>query len=173
MDIYYKKTELGKEKEEARLLLKRAFNDKNYNLDDCEIFIQAHGKPCVKGIGFDFNISHTQGFVMCAVGTNVGVDCQKFRHVKQNVIKRVCNDEEILTLEKSTDKEKEFIKLWAFKEAFTKMIGSGFKYGFKKASVYNALYLYENIKIFQKSIDDIELCAIEATGSIVNIIELN
>lgn len=172
MNIYYSFVQNDDEKKVSRELLKKAFQDRGYELDLLTIDVQKHGKPYVKNVPFEFNISHTKGFACVVVGDNVGIDCEIIREVKQSVISRVCSDEEIELVGKSLDKAKEFIRLWTFKEAFTKMLGSGFRYPFKNTTIYNAMYLHPNIKIYQKIFGDVMLCAIERSGEKVNIIEI-
>lgn len=166
MEIYYSKTQTKEE------LLKIAFENRNVDINKVEFFIKEHGKPSAKNIDFDFNISHTKGFIAVCTGTNVGIDCEKIRPVKNSVMEKVCTEQELQDVYIKGNSEEEFMRLWTFKEAFTKMIGSGYRYGFKNATIYNAMYLHSEIKIFQKKFDDVMLCAIERVGEEILITEI-
>ncbi|MFI3325154.1 MAG: 4'-phosphopantetheinyl transferase superfamily protein [Clostridia bacterium] len=173
MQIYYNLfDETEDEKIKGQLLLNKVLNIKGYNVENIKIQRTTHGRPYSNDLDFDFNISHTKGMACVVTGGKVGVDCQKIVPVKNSVAKRVCSDKELETLLNSSNYNEEFIRLWCFKEAFTKMVGSGFKYGFKNATVENAFCLCENIKIFQKRIDDIIITAVQEQGNEIKITEI-
>lgn len=152
--------------------MKKVLEQKEIILDVSKIEKTSHGKPFIKDLGFDYNISHTKGMIACVLGKNVGIDCQKIRQVKQSVIKKVCSEEEIDFLKNSKTAEKDFIVFWTFKEAYTKMLGSGFRYSFKNVCIENAFCLHNDIKIYQKLFGDIALTAVEETGDVTKITEL-
>lgn len=173
MQIYYSTFDENKdEKIMGQELLKKVLALKDFNIEKLTIKRTQHQRPYCEELGFDFNISHTKGMALVVTGKRVGADCQKISPVKQGVINRVCSDEEIISLEKSQNSQEEFIRMWTFKEAFTKMIGSGFKYGFKNATIENAFCLYENIKIFQKNIDGTIITAVENNGDKIEFIAI-
>lgn len=173
MQIYYNLfDETENEKIKGQELLKKVLALKGIDQEKLDIKRTKHGRPYSSELDFDFNISHTKGMALVVLGKSVGADCQKITQVKQSVIDRVCSKDELSTLQKSQNKTEEFMRMWTFKEAFTKMIGSGFKYGFKNATVENAFCLYENIKVFQKSINETIITAVENNGDKIEFIEI-
>lgn len=84
-----------------------------------------HGKPYAKNLAVEFNISHSDNMVLCAVSNvPVGVDIEKIRPVDISVIKRVCNNDE-LEYVLQDNSYKRFFEIWTFKEAHFKCIGTG------------------------------------------------
>ncbi len=161
MQIFYSNSPIGEEKQTAKKLLAYALKQNGYNIEDYIISKTEHGKPYIKKFPLDFNISHTRGFVACVLGKDVGIDAQNIKRVSPAVIKRVCSEAEIIKIENAQKPDEQFIRFWTFKEAYTKMIGSGFRYSFKNVNIENALELHPNIKFYQKKIGDIILTVVE------------
>ena len=90
----------------------------------------AYGRPYLDGVGdFDFNISHTEGFVACAAVRGpgrVGVDVEWRRDVDPTEFDRVFTDGERRHLRGAADRTAEFYRLWTRKEAVMKVDGRGF-----------------------------------------------
>jgi 4'-phosphopantetheinyl transferase len=86
------------------------------------------GKPYVIGHDdIDFNISHTKGMILCSVTDKgrVGVDVERIRHIKYNIMKRCFNLEEISYVEQLPLTDRKFFEIWTKKEAYTKYLGTG------------------------------------------------
>lgn len=96
------------------------------------------GKPYVKDLPVEFNISHSGDMVVCAVDDKpVGIDVEKIRPIDLKLAKRICTDEELVYLfdhipteqnfAYTTDQEllTRFFELWTAKEAYGKCIGAG------------------------------------------------
>lgn len=96
-----------------------------------------HGKPYLRDHpDAHFNISHSGRFVACAVSHRpIGVDIQQIRPYRSNMVKRVCTPEELLRIEASPDPSAEFTKLWTQKEAYLKMLGTGFSQGIQSLEI--------------------------------------
>ncbi|THH34924.1 4'-phosphopantetheinyl transferase superfamily protein [Neolewinella litorea] len=78
---------------------------------------------------FDFNISHTDGLVVCcsAVGMGrLGVDVERVGEVDLGEFRRVFTAEEYAQLQSSPDQVTDFYRLWTRKEAVMKADGRGF-----------------------------------------------
>jgi 4'-phosphopantetheinyl transferase len=93
-----------------------------------------HGRPSVAepaGVAVDFNISHTDGLVVCAVaaGANLGVDAERLemRRVKLEVARRFFAPEEAAALDglPAAEQGPGFFQLWTLKEAYIKARGLG------------------------------------------------
>lgn len=118
------------EKVIGNILIRYAIKDffgipiKNQNL-----FYNKKGKPYIIGYeNIHFNLSHSGDLVVCAVSTDeIGVDIEKIRPVKEQVINKVCCFDELKFLDNSSDKTSEFIRIWTAKEAFVKRSGDGLK----------------------------------------------
>lgn len=54
---------------------------------------------------------------------SIGVDIQDIRPFSWEIAKRVCCAEELELLERSTDKDREFTRMWAMKESYIKKSG--------------------------------------------------
>lgn len=100
--------------------------------------IKEHGKPYVKDLAVEFNISHSGDMVVCAVNDKpVGVDIEQIRPIDLTVAKRICTDEELLYLFGHVPIEQDFtyttntgiltnfFKIWTAKEATVKRKGTG------------------------------------------------
>ena len=86
------------------------------------------GKPYVSGHDdIDFNISHTKGMILCSVTDTgkVGVDVERIRPIKYNIMKRCFNTDEISYVEKQPSSDQKFFEIWTKKEAYTKYLGTG------------------------------------------------
>ncbi len=87
------------------------------------------GRPCICGNGYDFNISHSEGFVLCGAikGGIIGCDIQAERYIasekRDRLIRRFMNDEEILKYEEEADKSGFYFSAWSKKEAVIKCFG--------------------------------------------------
>ena len=99
----------------ARLKISETENGKPYLEDFPDVF---------------FNISHCEGYVACAVSDcPVGIDIQNITRFNSSVAKKICTKEELDKINKSTDKDSAFTKLWTKKEAALKMKGTGIARG--------------------------------------------
>ncbi len=87
-------------------------------------------RPFLSGVAnFDFNISHTDGLVVCVaeVGKGrVGVDVENLKEVDLPDFRRVFTTEEYTYLMQLPDPKDEFHRLWTRKEAVMKADGRGF-----------------------------------------------
>ena len=95
-----------------------------------EVEQEPGSKPRLKGAGdVEFNISHTEGLVVCAVaGRALGVDTERIRPFKEGLMRRVCSEAErsyVLAGRSEAEREERFFRLWTLKESFVKAIGRG------------------------------------------------
>ncbi len=142
------------------LLLKAALKD-SYNIDgDFTLNYNEHGKPYLADYeNIFFNISHCCYGVVCAVSDyEVGVDIQDIRQFKENVPKKVFCAEEQDSLDKATDKDREFARIWSKKEAYYKMLGRGLTRKMNEFNTLNKDYIqtfdYENFCISASCLED-------------------
>lgn len=90
---------------------------------------EKQGKPYFPNYrGIHFNISHTGNLAVCAVAeTQLGVDIEQIRGVKESMRSRVLTKREQEWLEACADKEEAFIRLWTLKESYIKATGEGLR----------------------------------------------
>ena len=104
--------------------------------DDISIAVDVRGKPYAAGMACCFSISHSGEWVVCGFGTSeIGVDIERIRPIKTDLLKRVCTDEEceyvlgehIVECDMISDADvlTRFFEIWTLKEAYFKAIGSG------------------------------------------------
>jgi 4'-phosphopantetheinyl transferase len=111
----------------ARVMISEAAS---VNAGDIVFLCDKNGKPYAKDIDIHFNISHSGDYVMCAVNeTPVGVDIEKIRDIRTEVINRVCTEKELEYVNAGglpeSERLKRFFEIWTFKEAYFKYLGTG------------------------------------------------
>lgn len=128
----------------AGVLLKKVFEI--YGVDANAIQKDSHGKPVIDG--FHFNLSHTDGLVICAVGDqSVGCDAERMGLAPQGVAERFFSETEkeyFCSSEMSYDET--FFRLWTMKESYIKMTGEGMHLPMDCFEIY----LGDPIKIFRE-----------------------
>ena len=93
------------------------------------------GRPRLAGsfaeTRLDFNITHTSGFVACALARDMAVGVDAEAHVDMldvmSIAKRFFAPAEVAALEATTgaDRTRTFFSIWTLKEAFVKALGGG------------------------------------------------
>lgn len=101
------------------------------------------GKPFIEGrTDIFFSLSHCRNGAACAVGAEpVGVDIETIRPYRQELARRVLNDEELAAVEASGSPDVEFIKLWTMKESYLKMTGSGIRSDLRQVPLHRARFI--------------------------------
>lgn len=111
-------------------LLKESLR-KEFDLDISreDIYIDDKGKPYLRGAkNCFFNISHCDGLCCCILSIcECGIDCEKIRDYRPNVVRRIFTDSELLWFGQldPNDRKRFFFILWTLKEAFGKYTGNG------------------------------------------------
>lgn len=89
------------------------------------------GKPYLKGIDFQFNLSHSGTYALCAYSNrNIGADLQQIKEkLPRKNRKNSCRRTKHLFLTKFTQPEQTqlFYRLWARKESLIKWDGRGLR----------------------------------------------
>lgn len=90
------------------------------------------GKPSLADFpNVHYNLTHADGIAACIVSNKqCGIDAEKIRPYRENVIKRIFSDAE-KTMFDNTPQElrnKLFFRLWTLKESYVKAIGIGVSY---------------------------------------------
>lgn len=97
-----------------------------------------HGKPYIKDLDVEFNISHSGDMVVCAVNDSpIGIDVEQILPLDLKIAKRICTEEELFYLFGHTPVKDDFCytenieiltrfyELWTAKEAYGKLVGNG------------------------------------------------
>ena len=132
----------------AEFILERAVYPKR--LRPLHIKTTKLGKPYFENSHTHFNISHTDGWIACAIADfEIGLDIQKQDVFDKRVAERYFCPDELEYLNSSADPESAFYELWTKKESYVKALGTGLKQGLSTFSVlYNAdiqHWLCENV----------------------------
>ena len=92
-----------------------------------ELKYNEYSKP-YKDNGLFFNISHSDSFIIIAVSdSEIGIDIEKVRTMKNDVIRYALSDEEYNRMDTIDD----FFSMWTIKESVGKCIGIGLTQGIK------------------------------------------
>ena len=84
------------------------------------------GKPYLENFPLEFSLSHTSDAVACVVSKcEIGVDVQKKISRYEDVMKRVCCENEIRFVSDSDNPSVDFTKIWTLKESYVKCKGTG------------------------------------------------
>ena len=86
------------------------------------------GKPYFENSDVFFNISHSNGFTVCASGDScLGIDVEKLRPIpdRDRLATRYFCKEEKDYIEGSADRDTSFWRIWTRKEAYIKYLGMG------------------------------------------------
>ena len=99
--------------------------------------ITEQGKPYLADYpDVHFNLSHSDGITACIVeNQECGIDCEKVREYRPNVIKRAFSEKEQALIESAPENERDmlFFTLWTLKEAYIKAIGKGLSFPMNEA----------------------------------------
>lgn len=100
-----------------------------------------NGKPYAVNQNVEFNISHSGYMVVCAVDDKpIGIDIEKIRPINLSISYKFCNNDELNYIFDTTISKEEslirFFKIWTYKEAYFKFIGTGIT-DFKSVDYFN------------------------------------
>lgn len=89
-----------------------------------------HGKPYLEGIDFQFSLSHSGTYALCAFGEgNIGADLQQLKEKIPEKTKKILSKDEEIFLAGFAERERTqlFYRLWARKESLIKWDGRGLR----------------------------------------------
>jgi 4'-phosphopantetheinyl transferase len=89
-----------------------------------KIHYTSNGRPALKG-DFDFNISHSEGLVVCAFGSNlkIGIDVECIKEIDIGELKSVLTPGELALIDENENPVKRFFRTWTMKECILKLKG--------------------------------------------------
>ncbi len=109
-----------------------------------------YGKPCLEGYpNFNFNISHSGEYVICAIDDNpIGVDVEEMKPIEcEEIAKNFFTAKEFNYIVNQDLKFQldRFYEMWTLKESYIKCCGQGLSIPLKSFSI--EVCQYENIKV--------------------------
>ena len=115
----------------------------------------AYRRPYIVLSGFDFNISHSGNFVICAIGKNtrLGIDIEENREVNLKNFRRVITADQWSKINNAHYPLKEFFKYWTIKESVIKADGRGFLIPLDKLEIENSTVQYEDKRWFVQELE--------------------
>ena len=109
-----------------RLVIKQRLGLKD---EEIKFGYNPFGKPYLLNVKkFDFNLSHSGDWVVCAIGTNaIGIDIELVQQNFESVARRcfTINEYRWLMSRNGMDRANCFCELWTLKESYIKCIGRG------------------------------------------------
>lgn len=137
----------------AELLLRFALSTAGFCDPLPELEYGAQEKPFFKTGGIQFNLSHSEEYVLCAVsGCEVGCDIEKISPADLHIAERFfCREEykDIAAQPSEEEKSEMFFRYWTLKESFMKATGLGMKLALNAFRIV----LEDEISVIQ-SVDD-------------------
>ena len=112
----------------AGVLLFFALQKYNYTEYLENIKKEPHGKPYLEGVEFQFSLSHSGKYALCAYSDrNIGADLQQIKEKIPEKTKKILSNKEKIFLAQTAEDERRtlFYRLWARKESLIKWDGRG------------------------------------------------
>lgn len=139
----------------GKLLLQESLYQFGYDkncLDNLQL--DKNNRPYVSG-NIDFNISHSDKYVVCASGKGVrlGVDIEKIKEIDLNNFHDTMTKAQWKEIHTSNHPINTFYKYWSIKESVIKADGRGLGIPMKEIWVTNNIVHYDNITWFLKPLD--------------------
>lgn len=132
----------------AGILLNKALSDLNRIELSNHIISMENSRPGFdKDYGIDFNLSHSGNMAMCVISeSKVGCDIQLMKPTDGKIATRFFTDPErdyVFAVDDPSEINDRFYRIWARKEAYTKVTGEGISKDFKSFDVLDADSFWE------------------------------
>ena len=110
----------------------------------------SYGKPYIKEYTqFNFNISHSGNFVVCAIDNNpIGIDIEEVKYIEyEDIAKKffTTNEFDYITKNDLYSSLSRFYEIWTLKESYVKCCGQGLSIPLKSFSI--EIDQYKNIRV--------------------------
>ena len=109
----------------------------------------------------NFNITHSGKYVACAISDKpIGIDMEGNRKDVCSVARRFFNKDEsewVCMAELESEQKERFLKIWTFKEAYSKMTGDGIALCLKQP-YFQGL---KNLNVIEKSFEEYRICVVK------------
>ncbi|WP_157494246.1 4'-phosphopantetheinyl transferase family protein [Fulvivirga imtechensis] len=106
----------------------------------------SYQRPYLTLPGYDFNVSHSGDFVVCAIGKNIrlGIDIEENRKVNFKNFHSLMTPGQWDEINRANNPLKEFYRYWTIKESVIKADGRGFAISLDELEVKNNSVQYED-----------------------------
>ena len=120
------------------LLLKESLKRNGFCDSINELKKTSKGKPIIIS-NFDFNISHSGDFVVCAFSEkySLGIDIERVKPTSLLPLQQFFTVDEWNKIQQSKNSQEQFFRLWTQKEAVVKADGRGLNIPLKEISIQN------------------------------------
>jgi 4'-phosphopantetheinyl transferase len=111
------------------------------------------GRPII-GSNFDFNISHSGQYAVCAFSKkySLGIDIERIKPLSLASLQHFFNQDEWADVQENQNPQESFYRLWTKKEAVVKADGRGLNIPLKEIIIQNNQGFVEQIKWFLQEI---------------------
>jgi 4'-phosphopantetheinyl transferase len=135
------------------LLLAEGLRNFGYNLK-ADIQKDRFGKPYVTS-GIDFNISDSEGCVVCAVTSHgrIGIDIEKIKPIDFADFEKCMSPDQWKQIEDSKNKYTSFYDFWTIKESTLKADGRGLSYPLDKIEILSNKVILDGKLWFMTKLD--------------------
>lgn len=135
----------------AGIALNRGLEEFGLIEKDLVIKTNDFGKPYFKDYpNIKFNLSHSIDTSICVISSKeVGCDIEKIRKYNEKIINKCFSKEEKEFIEKSSNIDDAYTRIWTLKESFFKAIGSGLNFNMNEVSIVP----YENNVVLKQNLD--------------------
>lgn len=119
----------------AELLVRRhVIRELGTDNGSIELIRSAHGKPRLKGSDdIHFSVSHKDGIVCVEFSScPIGIDIEAVSEPRYRIAEKTFTESERQALLRTENKAELFSTVWTRKEAYSKMLGTGYSCGFSK-----------------------------------------
>ena len=122
----------------GRLLLLKAF--KKHGISPSNLFnieYNYYGRPYLPNSDYDFNISHSGNFVICAMAKKlkIGIDIETIKAVDFREFEDVMNEDQWNSIHQADDSRELFFNYWAIKESVIKADSRGLSLPLKEITI--------------------------------------
>jgi 4'-phosphopantetheinyl transferase len=147
----------------GRLLLMKGLHKYGYDRTILSrIEFTKYGKPFIRE-PFNFNISHCEGNVICAITKNgsIGVDIELPKELNIEDFINTMTLSQLRLIRNSKNPLKSFYKLWVAKESIIKADGRGLSIPLNKIKPKNKMFKYEGIVWYLRELllEESDICA--------------
>lgn len=123
----------------GKLLLLQGLKDLGVSPEHDIELKNIYGRPVCKKLFFDFNISHSDGFVICVINDKsmIGVDVERIRNIDIASFKDTMTAQQWKDILFSPNQSEMFFKYWTVKESVLKADGRGIVYPLNEIEIFH------------------------------------
>lgn len=160
--VYIAKRDENNTTSSIKLLEYTYFLENHKKIDISKIYKNSYGKPYYDD-AFYYNISHSKHFIVIACSqSEVGIDIEEERTLSIDISRKIMTQDETII-------DHNILNNWVIKEAYSKYLGMGFCYDFRKIPSNQLL----NDSKLKKISDPSFICYVYGEGDISKVEYVN